>query len=170
MKPIIRRQLTLFINKESSYEIEAIRKQFNPIQQELIDSHVTLCREDEIEDLNALLNNLDQLNVTEITINFGQAERFDNGAGVLLPSFGDNNEFHLLRSKVLEGLCVPIRRHEPHITLMHPRNSNCTNEIFSIIRNVHLPAQLTFDTISLIEQVNGGKWQILKSYKLKSSN
>jgi 2'-5' RNA ligase len=117
--------------------------------------------------MNALLKKLEELDAIEIIINFGHAERFDNGAGVMLPSLGDNNEFHLLRSKVLEGLSVTIRRHEPHITLMHPRNSSCTNEIFSIIRSVRLPAHLTFNTISLIEQINGGRWQVLRSYKLK---
>ena len=169
METITRRQLTLFVDKKYAHEIENVRRQFNPKQKELIDSHVTLCREDEIKNINAILDNLQQLDTPQIAITFGQVMRFENGLGVLLPALGHNDQFHLLRSKVLKDLCVTIRRLEPHITLMHPRNSTCTDEIFSVIRKIRLPTYLTFDTISLIEQINGGQWQILKSYKLNDN-
>ena len=47
----MRRQLTLFVKKEDAETIEQIRQAFNPRQFELIKSHVTLCREDEIQNL-----------------------------------------------------------------------------------------------------------------------
>jgi hypothetical protein len=169
LNTIIRRQLTLFVDRKDALNIEGIRRRFNPTQQKLIDSHVTLCRENEIEDINALLDNLQELDTPKIVINFGHVIRFENGQGVILPALGDNEQFHLLRSKVLNGLGVTVRRPEPHITLMHPRNSTCTDETFSVIQQINLPARLTFDTISLIEQVNGGQWQILKSYKLNGN-
>jgi 2'-5' RNA ligase len=162
----IRRQLTLFVDKKHSQEIENIRRQFNPEQQKLIDSHVTLCRENEIENINAVLDNLQQLDARKIIIRFGQATKFDNGIGVLLPALGDNTQFDILRSKVLTGLVKTIQKPEPHITLMHPRNSSCTDEIFEAIKKSKLPTSLTFDTISIIEQIDGGQWQVLKSYKL----
>ena len=46
--PEIRRQATLFLRHRES--VESIRRQFNPAQAELISAHVTLCREDEVED------------------------------------------------------------------------------------------------------------------------
>ena len=162
----IRRQLTLFVDKKYSQEIENIRRQFNPKQQELIDSHVTLCREYEIENINAALDNLQQLDTHKINIKFGHVTKFNNGIGVLLPALGDNEEFNLLRSKVMTGLVKKIQKHEPHITLMHPRNSTCTDEIFEVIKKSNLPTTLTFDTISLIEQIDDGQWEVLKSYKL----
>lgn len=146
--------------------MEAARGRFNPKQQALIDSHVTLCREDEIENIDALLNNLQQLDMPQISITFGPVTRFENGIGVMLPASGDNESFHWLRSKVLAGTSATIRRPEPHITLMHPRNSTCTDEIFSIIQEMHFPTKLIFDNICLIEQLDGGPWRTIKIYKL----
>lgn len=165
----IRRQLTLFVNKKAADNIENIRKKFNPKQHQLIKSHVTLCREDEIKNITLVLDNLQKLDTPNITIQFGQVRRFDNGSGVLLPTLGDNEEFHKLRLKVLSGLEMTVRLHEPHITLMHPRNSNCTDKIFKIIQGTNLPTALAFDTISFIEQVDGGQWQILRTYKISGT-
>jgi len=47
----IRRQLTLFIDQGDAQIIEMIRAEFNPLQHQLIKSHVTLCREDELNRL-----------------------------------------------------------------------------------------------------------------------
>jgi 2'-5' RNA ligase len=164
----IRQQLTLFVDKKDASEIESIRKKFNPKQQQLIDAHVTLCREDEISNIDNALNNLQNLDTSTITIQFGQATRFDNNKGVLLPAYIDNVQFQQLRKKILTALNMPVRRHEPHITLMHPRNSNCTDEIFEEIKSVNLPTSLKFDTVSLIEQIDGGQWQIINRFNLKS--
>jgi 2'-5' RNA ligase len=165
----IRRQLTLFVDKKYSQEIENIRRQFNPKQQQLIDSHVTLCRENEIENIKVVLDNLQQLDAHKINIRFGQVTKFDNGFGVLLPALGDNEQFDLLRSKILTGLAKAIQKHKPHITLIHPRNSICTDEIFKSIRETSLPTSLTFDKISLIEQINEGQWQTLRTYQLNEA-
>ena len=82
----IRRQLTLFVNPKDAEPIEKIRQEFNPKQFGLIKSHVTLCREDEIQNLEQLISNLLFLSQTEIVIKFGKAARFDNGKGVFLPA------------------------------------------------------------------------------------
>ena len=155
----VRHQLTLFVDKDDANHIESIRAKFNPIQHNLISCHVTLCREDEITNLEKVLENLRSLKWQPITIQFDQVIRFENGKGVLLPGAINNNEFHQLRQKVLQGLVNPVRQHLPHITLMHPRNSTCTDEIFEIIRKVNLPVSLRFKTISLIGQIDGGQWQ-----------
>ncbi|MEO5943592.1 MAG: 2'-5' RNA ligase family protein [Ferruginibacter sp.] len=166
MNKNIRRQLTLFVDRKDADSIENIRKAFNSLQYGLIDSHVTLCREDDIENIDVVLNNLQKLNTTKITIHFGPPIRFNNDSGVLLPALGDNEQFQQLRLKVLADLGLALRQHEPHITLMHPRNSVCTDEIFKKIQETKLPSFLTFDNISFIKQVDGGQWEILEVFKL----
>lgn len=166
MTEFIRRQLTLFVQKHKAQTIEKVRTRFNLRQSELINSHVTLCREDEIEDLEKVLQNLQQLTQKSITIKFGPVIRFENSKGVLLPATAENMEFQNLRQKILQGVPDNLRRQDPHITLMHPRNSKFTNKIFEAIQKANLPNQLNFKTISLIEQVNGGPWTILKTFDL----
>jgi 2'-5' RNA ligase len=161
-----RRQLTLFVQKKNAKNIEDVRSKFNPKQRKLIDSHVTLCREDEIADMDKVLHNLTYLKQKIVCIKFGQVTRFDNGKGVLIPATGVNEEFQELRKKILTGVVDKPRRQEPHITLVHPINSNLTDKIFEIIENVNLPTQLNFKTISLIEQIPGGQWTVLKIFDL----
>ena len=165
----VRRQLTLFVDKKDAVDIENVRKKFNPKQHHLIDTHVTLCREDEIKNIAIVLDNLEHLDTPKIAIQFGQVTRFDNDLGVLLPALGDNKQFHQLRLKVLAGLRMTVRRHKPHITLMHPANSTCTDDIFREIQKTNLPTTLTFYKISFIEQVDGGRWQVLRTYKLNDT-
>jgi hypothetical protein len=161
-----RRQLTLFVDENDAREIEFVRQRFNPRQHELIASHVTLCREDEIENLPAVLHRLQQLHLPAITIPFGAPTRFDNGRGVLLPALGDNAAYHALRSLLLHNICAVIRKPAPHLTLMHPRNAHCTDEIFAQIQKNHFPTQLRFGSISLIEQIDGGRWHRLQDFPL----
>jgi 2'-5' RNA ligase len=163
----IRRQLTLFVNQKDAGIIEQIRQKFNPRQFELIKAHVTLCREDEIHDIERVITNLSRLTQANIVIEFGEVARFDNGKGVLLPARVDNSEFQELRKKILFGVIDNPREQEPHITLMHPRNSSCTDNIFLEIEQQSLPTKLEFATISLIEQENGGKWRVLQEFEFK---
>lgn len=162
----IRRQLTLFVHPNDAQIIEQVRQEFNPRQFALIKSHVTLCSENEIENLEQVLSNILSLSQKEIVIQFGKATRFDNGKGLLLPAILDNIEFHELRKHVLFGLNDNPRKHEPHITLMHPRNSTCTDIIFHHIEQLSFPKQLSFRKICLIEQENGGIWNILQEFEL----
>jgi hypothetical protein len=102
----IRRQLTLFVDKKDVGDIENVREKFNPKRHHLIDSHVTLCRADEIENIAIVLDNLQHLDISKIAMQFGRVTRFDNDPGVLLPALGDNEQFHQLRLKVLTGLRI----------------------------------------------------------------
>ncbi|MBP6566426.1 MAG: 2'-5' RNA ligase family protein [Saprospiraceae bacterium] len=163
----MRRQLTLFVDPKDAINIEQIRNEFNPRQFEIIKAHVTLCREDEIQDLERVMTNL--LSCTQvyhsIFIEFGPMERFDNGKGLLLPATKDCQDFITLRKQVLSGLTDNPRDQKPHITLMHPRNSTCNDHIFQQIGKVALPTKLVFQQISLIEQqVDGGPWKTLKIF------
>lgn len=163
----IRRQLTLFVDPNDAETIEQVRQKFNPRQFELIKSHVTLCREDEIQNLKQVISNIHSLTLQEIVIEFGKVVRFDNRKGLLLPAANDSEDFQALRRQVLHGLNDNLRKQEPHITLMHPRNSICTDEIFEQIERLRLPTQLKFKRISLIEQEDVGRWKILQEFSLR---
>lgn len=158
-----RLQLTLFLNTTEASQIETIRERFNPTQFHLIPAHVTLCRETELTDLETVLHRLNTLAFQPFRLDFDTPIRVENGKGVLLPCLNEA-KFHELRN-----LLLPNTTEMPsaHITLMHPRNATCTDAIFAEIRHYPLPTQFHFATICLIQQENGGKWEILQSVELK---
>lgn len=162
-----RRQLTLFLEPKDAEIIEKIRKTYNPAQFGLINDHVTLCREDEIENLEKVKSNLITLDNQAFDLEFGKIERFENGKGLFLPAKVKHEAFDNLRKLILNGIIAEPRTQEPHITLMHPRNSTCTNEIFDEVVMLDLPSKFTFNKISLIEQEADGTWRILEEYNLK---
>src|SRR5688572_3486275 len=161
-----RRQLSLFVDEKQSATLENIRQKFNPQQYRLIKAHVTLCREDEIEAIETVLYNLTNQVLPKISICFGKTTRFSDGNGVLLPADDNLHSFRTLRSQILHGIIEAPRNHEPHITLMHPRNSTCTDDIYQQIANIILPSFITFERISLIEQLDQGKWKIIQEFDL----
>jgi 2'-5' RNA ligase superfamily len=163
-----RTQLTLFINEKDAKIIEKIRQKFNPKQYELIKSHVTLCREDELENIEQILYNLTHLKHNSITINFGNIICFSDKKGVLMPAVGSLESFDNLRKDILKGIIENPRIQEPHITLLHPRNAICTDEIFAAIQKYDLPNILNFSKVSLIKQEIGGKWVVLKEFELEN--
>lgn len=159
----IRKQLTLFIHQPNGV-IEKIRREFNPVQYHLIAAHVTLCREDEIEPMAATIKRLKTISLPKpLQLQFTTAKRFANGKGVFIPTVGHNHQFVALRKEVL-GQSELIKEQIPHITLMHPGNATCTDQLFEQIKTYQLPTQLSFKTISLIEQQNGGKWKIVEEF------
>lgn len=162
-----RQQLTLFCPLEESILIEKIRRQYNPVQYDLIACHVTLCREDEILEIEKVLANLRSQRLKETIINFEIPIRFSNNNGLMLPGKGRNEGFHALRKQVLQEITSEPRSHQPHITLMHPRNSTCTDEIFETIKKYRHPSKITFVAISLIEQEIGKKWKTIANFPLK---
>jgi len=163
---VIRRQLTLFLSDPQGI-VEKIRAEFNPIQYELIPAHVTLCREDEIESIEKVIKNVKSITIDNpLTIEFGRPERFDNGKGLLIPSKGDCRDFQQLRKNVLKGIDEFPRKHRPHITLMHPRNSTCTDEIFNKVKESKFPEVLSFEKISLIEQKEGSQWRTINQFSI----
>lgn len=161
---ITRQQLTLFVEEPFANTIETIREKYNPEQFQLIKAHVTLCREDEITDIENVLKNLRNLDFGAITINFGEIIRFSEGKGLLISADKSNDSFHQLRENILFNIIEKPRKHDPHITLMHPRNSSCTDKIFNEINQISFPQRIKFHKISLIEQENGGKWRILEEF------
>jgi 2'-5' RNA ligase len=164
-----RKQLTLFIH-DSNKVIEKIRAKYNSEQHNLISAHVTLCREDEIEEINKVIERIKLISLKRpIRIEFKKVERFSEGKGVLIPAIDKNIEFRELRKSVL-GQTKLTKEQYPHITLMHPRNSECTNEIFKKIKSQNLPTELIFERISLIEQIKGEKWNVIKEFNIVNKN
>ena len=97
---------------------------------------------------------------TEILIKFGEVARFEDGKGLLIPAMTENAEFQELRKQTLVGLTDNPRKQEPHITLMHPRNSTCTDTIFGQIQKINFPTKLEFKELPLLNKmmVDNGKF------------
>lgn len=157
--PEIRRQATLFLCGVPA--IEDIRRTYNPIQSALISAHVTLCREDEVNDWDRLAAHLESWRPT-ITLEFDRPERDANL--VFLPGNDALGAFKTLRQYLLES--EKIRDHKPHITLIHPRNGECTDAIWESIKTKIEPFTYTFRHVSFILQQDGGEWQTLQDFPL----
>ena len=165
-----RKQLTLFLDAAEADSIERIRAKFNPAQFKIIRSHITLCREHEIEALETVLNNLDNLKTEQFELGLDELIRFSEGKGVLIKVKDKQNHFQKLRAAVLKNTTPEPGIHTPHITLMHPRNSSCNDSIFEEIKEIGIPEKLRITSITLIEQEIGKKWKVLKEYKLKTKS
>jgi len=161
-----RKQLTLFLDEKESDTIEYIRQKFNPQQYKLIKSHITLCKEDEIEAIDVILDNLIYLNTVPFTLKTIKIKQFPAGKGVMIPINDEDHYFKKLRESVLYGTTSDIRDHQPHITLMHPRNSTCSDAIFEELKKIPIPQKVTISSISLIEQEIGEEWKVIKVYDL----
>ena len=162
-----RKQLTLFFEEESD-SIEKIREMFNPEQHKIIRSHITLCREDEIEEIETILYNLENLKTEYFELELSGLKRFSEGKGVLITIIDTKNYFKNLRGLILKNTASEPREHKPHITLMHPRNSTCNDLIFEEIRKSEFPKKINITRITLIEQKIGEVWNVLNEYKLNN--
>lgn len=162
----IRKQLTLFLDEIEASPIEVIRSKYNPAQYLLIKSHITLAREDELAAWDAVLRKLNRLQQKSFKLTLAPPERFWEGKGVFIPILDDEQNFRKLRHTLLAPEGSLPRDHEAHITLMHPRNSTCTDAIFEEIKAVTLPEKLKISRVSLIEQVIGEKWKVLDEFSL----
>jgi hypothetical protein len=80
----IRRQLTLFLEEIPAENIETIRSNYNPRQRELINCHITLCREDEIENIGKVLDNLSSRKQKMMAIDFGLISPLLRPMGIFL--------------------------------------------------------------------------------------
>lgn len=162
----VRRQLTLFVPEKYAEKIEYVRRTFDPVQSALIRSHVTLCQEDELSEISSVLANIKALKTGNITLHLNQLERFSNDQGLWLSTDHQPDEFHELRRKLLAHSERAISHPRPHITLIHPRNAECTTEQLEKIKQLDFPHSITFERISLIEQHGNNKWNIINEFPL----
>lgn len=163
--PNPRRQLTLFVPATSSVALEAVRRRLDPIQAALIAVHVTLCREDELVDLDieARLERVRAWDAGPIRLGFGAPRRF-SGHGVLLPCEQGSDEFHRLRQWILDDRGA--RLHDAHITLAHPRNPRAPTNVDAALAESPATLRVAFPSVALIEQVGGAPWTLLQEASL----
>lgn len=159
----IRRQLSMYVPVDAAKAIEDVRKVFDPIQSSLIPAHVTLCREDELDDLAAMKDRLSNISLKPLTLSFGKPEAF-SGHGLLLNCIEGGDQFRLLREHLLDS--DNIKNQKPHITLAHPRNPKSTSNSLSNMPRLPEVINVTFPNICLIEQRGSGPWQLLERYEL----
>jgi 2'-5' RNA ligase len=155
----------MFVPGDVAIDFEELRRALDPIQSLLIPAHVTLCREDELNQISdsELRVRLSRVHLKSITLRFGRPEAFD-GHGILLTCIGGASDFRSLREHVLGS--ITIREQRPHITLAHPRNPKSPGN--SLARALSLPEviSITFPAIRLIEQHGVQPWKVLQQFKL----
>ncbi|WP_196138709.1 2'-5' RNA ligase family protein [Aliikangiella sp. G2MR2-5] len=159
-----RKQLSMYASGDYIGKIETVRKLVDPIQFRLIPAHITLCREDELKDLNHINKRLSQINFPTLKIRFAKAKRFGSH-GLMMECIEGERDFLQIREFILES--TQIRRQIPHVTLAHPRNNKASSN--SLTNTFILPEnlELEFPTIHLIEQINSEPWHVLSTYDLQ---
>jgi 2'-5' RNA ligase len=160
---MIRRQLTMFVPEPVASAIESVRRVLDPIQSSLIAAHVTLCREDELLNLNAIRRRLQQSMPAAITLRFGAPQVF-MGHGILLECAAGLDAFRALRMQVLESDAV--RDQAPHITLAHPRNPQAPRSSLQAATELSAGLEIIFGEVALIEQHGKERWTVLDRYPL----
>ena len=160
-----RRQLSLYVPTPQAEAIDALRRVLDPVQASLIPAHVTLCREDELDDVSPaeLGLRLGVDIVRPIGLSFGPPQMFD-GHGVLLPCVGDQSAFQSLRRIALGK--EDVRAHTPHITLAHPRNPKASGNTAASLPLAPCVWQITFAEAVLIEQTNDAKCHVMQRFAL----
>ena len=158
-----RKQLILFVPSTKRSMIEYVRSTYDPKASDLIDAHVTLVREHEVNDWELIGQKLKELTAIHIPLQFKPPFR-PNGGGVLLLANGNSKEYYQYREYLLERQPGEVYEQKPHITLMHPRTSTSTNAQFSLIAKLMLPQEITFTEISIIEQEQGKPWNELHKF------
>ena len=159
----MRQQLSMYVPEGVAQAIEDVRKIVDPIQHRLIPAHITLCREDELQDNSTLHDRLCRIPCKPFTLRFGGPEIF-SGHGLLLNCIEGADDFRVLREYLLDS--KTIRNQAPHITLAHPRNPKSAAN--SLGATAALPDVITinFSMIYLIEQEAGEPWRIVTRYEL----
>lgn len=160
---LVRRQLSLFANREDAAPIERVRERVDPVQFALIPAHVTLCREEDLLDLGEAQVDERIGGSRTLVLGFGAPEPFSTH-GILLPCIEGEAAFQALRSRVLGGRSE--RHQSPHVTLAHPRNPKAAGNSPQAASTLDAGLRCRFDRLVLIEQIAGQAWQILRDWSL----
>ncbi len=162
--PASRKQLSMYVPPDAAVEIEAVRRVADPIQSELLPAHVTLCREDELDDLESVRARLCSPPFGPLTLRFGRPVAF-SGHGILLECVGGEGQFRALREYLLAS--SSIRDQLPHITLAHPRNPKSSGNLLSNASALPQVIEVTFPSVCLIVQEGNKPWQLLENFELR---
>ena len=161
-----RRQLSLYVPADVAAPLEAVRRRVDPVQSARIPAHVTLCREDELtpHTLSTLAGLVAREALAALTLRFGAPASFC-GHGILLDAVEGVAEYQALRARVLGR--TDLRAPQPHLTLAHPRNPRAPGDTLAIAAQLPAGLRITFDTLRLIEQAEGGPWRVLQVFALR---
>jgi GNAT superfamily N-acetyltransferase/2'-5' RNA ligase len=163
-----RTQLSLFVPPEAGDAIDAIRRVVDPVQHRLIPAHVTLCREDELHEVDVaqLASRLRDARLGRLTLRFGAPQRF-GGHGILLPCIDGAEAFVALRRAVL---ALPEARvHTPHLTLAHPRNPKADGNELDRAATLEEGLCVTFDAVQVIDQFDADPWVVRSTFPLAAT-
>lgn len=152
-----RRQASLFL--DGFPHLEKLRRDFNPAQARLIPAHLTLCREDEVDDWDRLQARILSLLPIQLELEFGLPVR--EGNFVYLPIRSGAAAWDELRYRLLDCGNGPPRNQLPHLTLIHPRNGICTDQALAAIQRECEVFSTTFRSIRIIEQTGELPWQTI---------
>ncbi len=132
----------------------------DPVQASLIAAHVTLCREDEIEQLDpaAVLSRVQSWAKGPLRLAFGHPRLF-SGHGVLLPCERGSGSFRSLRQWLLQN--QGAREHAAHLTLAHPRNIKAAGNTPAALAGCPHALELQFPVVALIEKHGSAPWRVL---------
>ena len=156
-----RRQITLYVPPSERTRIETYREQFNPVQFSLINAHVTLCRDDEVDEWSLLQERAQEIDSIGVSLEFGLPVKEANL--VYLPVIGSTDDFDQLRSQLLNN--PNCRKQKPHITIVHPRNGVCSTDQFnSICDEFCEPFTIQFPVLTFIEKHGDAPWYNVISF------
>jgi hypothetical protein len=160
-----RTQLSLYAPSPSAEKLDEVRRRLDPVQAGLIPAHVTLCREDELQDidltrLGAIIRSSD---ASPIRMRFGHPVFFQ-GHGILLPCMEGADDFQKLRCLVLGTHTA--RSHAPHITLAHPRNPRSSHNTPGSLASIPRDWVIVFSEIMHILQRDTLPWQVIEQHSL----
>lgn len=160
-----RKQITLFVPEPFRSQIDPIRQRFNLVQYSLIAAHVSLCREDEVNDWATIQATARQITSINISLSFGTPTRENNL--VYLPVVGSTNDFDELRRRILDD--ANCRKQQPHITLIHPRNGTCSIQQFELICELAKEWTITFHNLTFIKKIGDSPWRNLCTFPPENS-
>lgn len=158
-----RRQVSLFVPEPERAAFDAVRRRFDPAQHALIPAHVTLVREDEVDDWTELARRLRAALPFEVRLRFGSVVR-PGPNSVLLRCAGLRDAFEGLRHRLLARPGHEPRNLAPHLTLVHPRAATCDDEALAAIAAVELPVEVALTEARIIEQTHGGPWRTVERF------
>lgn len=158
-----RDQLSLFVEGIAGERLDALRREMDPVQAGLIPTHVTLCREDELDGLTPALLAERLGGALPLVLSFGPPERF-SGHGVLLPCTAGQADLDALRRRVLGR--DDVRHQAAHITLAHPRNPRAPG---NRLPSLGEPLTLTLRSVRWIRQHGAGPWQTVACVPLTTT-
>jgi hypothetical protein len=159
-----RTQLSMYVPLDAARDLESVRRVVDPVQSSLIPVHLTLCREDELDDLASIRARLRTAPFGPLTLRFGKPVS-SLGHGVFLVCIEGEDRFRALRKYVLAS--SRVREQKPHITLAHPRNPRYRGDALNVASTLPDASEITFPSVSLIEQDGNLPWRVVETYELR---